>query len=239
MFNPFKSLIRKIKHKKGKRYDHIASIGFNCEPAYKIVQYFGFEESSLFNWTLTYSAQSLINAINNIDKLGTQGFNGPLPFWNCKFSGLYFHTKREPEDLAKNPELAALDEKELGEKVQYLAQKFLRILRSDDSKLLIRKMQADDVNENVNEKIEAIRQALIAQGGKNFDILLVAEEKDKHFFQNPQNYLFRTVKFFTPDHDVTDPKSKHNGWDEIFDEFYVEKPANIKKKSYKYERKHR
>lgn len=238
MFNPFKSLIRKIKHKKGQRYDHIASIGYNCEPVYKIVQYFDFEESSLFNWTLTYSNASLIYAIDNIEKLGTQGFNGPLPFWNCKFSGLYFHTKREPEDLAQDPDLAAIDEKELGEKVQYLAQKFLRILRSDDRKLYIRKMQSADINENANEKIEAIRQALLAKGGKNFDILVVSEEKDKHFFQNPVNYIYRSIKFYTPDYDVTDRKSRNNGWDKIFDEFYVEKPENTVKKDYKYERKH-
>ena len=75
-----------FKRKRCNKYDYIFSLGYNCEIAFRFVKYFKFEESNLFNWMYVLPFERLLNAINNLDKIGTEGFRGPNPLWHDNFS---------------------------------------------------------------------------------------------------------------------------------------------------------
>ena len=67
-------------------------------------------------------------------------------------------------------------------------------------------------------------------------MLIVAEEKYAEYFPKSDEFIFRTVKYFAPDKEVTSKKYLDNGWNTIFDEFYSKKPKGYKKnKKYKFE----
>ena len=50
-----------------KRYDHIASLGYNCEIAYQLFKHNRFLESNLFAWSYIPSLDRLIEAQIAID----------------------------------------------------------------------------------------------------------------------------------------------------------------------------
>jgi hypothetical protein len=91
------------------------------------------------------------------------------------------------------------------------------------------------LDDDVYEKITALKQILTDLGGKNFDLLIVSEEKNRELFKKTDGFIYRTVKEFPPDTNAVDPNFFNNGWNEIFDEFYVKKPKNTKKKKYKFD----
>lgn len=222
-----------LKRKKANRYDHIISLGYNCEVAFKFIRYFKFEETGIFNWCYAFRISNFINTVNNIEKIASEGFSGPNPLWVDNFSQIHFHGKANHMELQNNPELIQADLEDLTSRLQYLSQKFLKVLRSDERKLYIRKVRKFDIDDV--KQISELYQALLDKGGKNFDLMIVAEEKYKDFYKDAKDCIFRTVDFFPPDDHVTDPEYFDNGWDRIFDEFYVKRPKNIKKKKYKFD----
>lgn len=224
-----------FKRKRCNKYDYIFSLGYNCEIAFRFVKYFKFEESNLFNWMYVLPFERLLNAINNLDKIGTEGFRGPNPLWHDNFSGIHFHGKASFDELKNNPQIIEKDLEDLKSRIPYLAQKFKKFLTSDYKKLYICKLKGDDIDTNINKKIKCLNDSLYALGGKNFDILVVTEEKYKDFFKNPDGFIYRTVTQFPPDTNAVSPDFFNNGWNEIFDEFYVKKPKKTKKKHYKFD----
>ena len=234
-YHPIKALRLALTRKKCNKYDYIFSLGYNCEITFRFVKYFKFEESGIFNWAGINSMDILLDALKNFDNIGTANFAPPPPLWKCKISNIYFHGKIQTEELLKNPELMQSDLRDLKSRLQYLKEKFLRILRSDSRKLYIRKIAQADINDDILNKIRELKTLLYALGGKNFDILVVTEEKYKDFFKNPDGFIYRTVTQFPPDTNAVSPDFFNNGWNEIFDEFYVKKPKKIKKKHYKFD----
>lgn len=228
-------LFTKFFRKKENKYDHIISLGYNCEVTFRFLKYFKFEESNLFNWTATRTIDDLINALANFDKIGTNDFNTPNPLWECKNTKIRFHGKAPMSiyinKTATTEEMEA-DKKELTERIKYLKNKFLNILCDNSKKMYVCKIKSENINENINFKIETIIKKLKILGGKNFDLLVISEDRMKNFFI-PQNYIYRTVKYFAPDNDVTSKKYFNNGWNKIFDEFYQPK-IKSKKKKYKF-----
>lgn len=234
-FHPLKMLKLALTRKKCNEYDYIFSLGYNCEIGFRLVRYFKFEESSIFNWAGVNSMDILLDALKNFDDIGKKGFAPPPPLWFCKASNIFFHGKTPVEDLLNNPELMQHDLEDLTSRLAYLKEKFLRILRSDSRKLYIRKIAHNDINDDILQKISTLKQIMLELGGRNFDILIVTEEKDREFFKDAEGFIFRTVTQFPPDTYAVDNSFFNNGWNEIFDEFYVRKPRKTKKKHYKFD----
>lgn len=241
MLNNLKYFIRRnlTKRNKEKFYDHIISLGYNCEIQFRFYKYFKFEETSLFNWSYINSIDDLIKVINNLSLIGKKGYEQPNPLYACKETNIKFHGKAKWKKIKDNPELIDKDLNDLAERVDYLKEKFIKTLQSDSKKLYIYKVRQTDISEDIDNKISELKKALEIQAGRGiirFDLLIISEEKNKKFFREINNYIFRTVKYFAPDEEVTSKKYLNNGWDEIFDEFYTKKPKGYKKnKKYKFE----
>lgn len=217
-------------------FDHIISLGYNCEVTFRFLKYFNFEETSLFNWAYTYSVNDLINILNNIYDIGKDGFAFPNPLWECNKTRIRFHGKRADSKDA-SAEILEEDKIELTERTEYLREKFLKILRSNETKLYIYKIRHEELlrGEGMNAARQ-IREALLNMGGKNFKILIVYEKEENFKPEQMEDCIFRFVKYFAHENDVTNKKYMSNGWNEIYDEFGATKTHKKKiKKRYKFE----
>ena len=237
----FKYFWRRISKKRNKDnfYEQIISLGYNCEVQFRFYKYFKYEETSLFNWSYIKNLDDLIRVLNDLSLIGKQGYKQTVPLYTCIETNISFHGKAKWKKIKDNQELIEKDIQDLSEKNNYLKEKFINTLKSNSKKLYIYKVKNSDITENINDKIIELKKTLeTLEGGASagFNLLIVAEEKYANFFKNQNEYIFRTVKYFAPDNDVTSKKYLDNGWDEIFDEFYSKKPKGYKKKKkYKFE----
>lgn len=231
--------ISKFTRKKENCFDHIVSLGYNCEVTFRFFKYFHFEETGLFNWTYAHHIDDLINALTNLDAIGTGDFEYPSPLFECKNTHIYFHGKQRMDIyMNKTPtdEIFLKDKEDLTERIQHFKEKFLKIAQNNDSKLYIYKIQDIDINEEIEEKIKALYFCLEKLGAVNFK-LLVINAVGKNFDFECKNIISRTVKYYAPDSTVTSRKFYDNGWDNIYAEFWQKKPKNYEKsKKYKFER---
>ena len=207
-------------------YDHIISLGYNCEVQFRFLKYFGFEDSNLFNWVSSHNIDLLLKTLKNFKKIGSGDFIGPNPIsklWTCAETSLIFHGKLEfikgreiTEEDIKN------DKEDLKGRVTYLKKKFLKYASNNKKKLYIYKIKNEDAKQGIIEKIKELKSLLIKLGAKNFQLLIVFEEKKSQFFNEEiENVIFRSVKYFAPDSAVTSKDCFDNGWDDIYKEFYV------------------
>lgn len=229
---------KRIKENNSKFYNQIISLGYNCEIQFRFYKYFKYEETSIFNWSYIKSIDDLIRVLNDFSLIGKQGFKLTAPLYTCNETNISFHGKAKWKKIKDNPELIEKDIEDLSERLNYLKEKFIKTLKSNQKKLYIYKVKESDITENITDKIIKLKKALQAQGGASagFNLLIVAEEKYAEYFQKTDEFIFRTVKYFAPDKEVTCKKYLDNGWDEIFDEFYSKKPKGYKKKKkYKFE----
>lgn len=240
------SIIRAIKNSLARRkrieenkYDKIISLGYNCEVTFRFLKYFGFEITNLFNWTYSYSIKDLINSLNNFDSICSGEMQKPDPLWECKNTHLRFHGKADTRIFMKHRETEEIlkqDKEDLLGRVAHLKEKFLNILKDESKKLYVYKIKKEDIDENVNETINSLRKALINLGGRNFKLLIVVEKENIHYFKESEDFILRTVKYFAPDACLVRKKYINNGWDDIYNEFYVDAPdENKKDKKYKFD----
>ena len=221
--------IQKLSQNRKRGFDHIISLGYNCEVAYSFLKYFYFEESGLFNWAYSKNIDDLINALKDTDNIGKNGFVFVVSgLWECQKTFVQFHGK---EDNTKNG--AA----EVTSRLNYLKNKFVKIAQSDDKKLYIYKMKTSQIDQKTPKKLEMLWNALAKNvGAKNFQLLVVCEQNAKPI-KSSDKYITRTVKFFAPDTDVTNGSYMRNGWDDIFYEFYPKKIGKKPTKKYKFDKK--
>ncbi len=238
------SIIRLIKNKIARRkrleencYENIISLGYNCEVTFRFLKYFGFEKTNLFNWTFSESINDLINALESFESICSDELQNPSPLWKCKNTNIYFHGKADMRIFMKGRETEELlkkDKEDLLGRVSHLKEKFLNILCDDTKKLYIYKIKKEDIDENVNDKILKLLGALKSLGGNNFKLLVVAEKENEKYFEENENYIVRFVKYFAPDNCLVRKKYFNNGWDDIYNEFYVKIPDKNARKNKKY-----
>lgn len=239
IYRDFK-LIFKRTHKN--KFDYIFSLGYNCEIAFRLYEYFKFEESNFLNWTFCESINDLICALNNFEKIASGDFIEPNPLWVCKNTNIGFHGK---ENMWKyinktiNEQEKNADKKDLIERIAYLKSKFLTLAKSNCKKLYVYKIKNNDLNNDILKKVNELNKTLTDLGTINFKLLIIYEEKNKKFFENfsdklSENIIFRSVDFYAPDECVTDKSYMNNGFDKIWDEFYCSYKTKNKKK-YKFQ----
>ena len=188
---------------------------------------------------IRFSIDDLINALKNLDCIGSESFQLPNPLWECNKTHIRFHGKENMGTYIRKedtPEIRKKDMEELSSRIQHLKEKFIEIAQSDDTKLYVYKLQTKDINDNTEEKLLQLYQALLQNvKAKNFKLLIVYEKQEKPIKEN-DNYILRTVKYFAPDGDVTGKKYMNNGWDNIFHEFFQNRKIQKVHKKYKFDK---
>lgn len=224
-----------------KKYDHVLSLGMNCEPAFRFSLDWGFVDSTPYAWGLSRNLRGLAESIENPGLVGSEGFEWAPDYlmWRCRRTGSYFHGKLvsgKPKD-AYDPELLEADRKELVERLAYLNGKLTRILRDESSKALILRVHTKEaLAPDVNECVDAVQRALESRGARNYTLVIVTERAVRGKISPAPHRVVRTVRAFNPGSSVVKEKlGDPAGWQALFAEFT---PAKIlpKKHLFKFEK---
>ncbi len=206
--------IRRCCFQPQRSYDHIISLGYNCEISFQFFHLYRFLESNLFAWTYSYSLQDTIYALQHLDKVGTNGFLLANSFFQCVNTKICFHGKDDPHMSLE--ELKA----ELTGRIEYLKNKWLRICSTKDQSILfIVKVRIQPIEQNV-EEIKQLYQTLKQMTAAPFDLLVVCGKlATLPDFKHPHIFV-RQVKHFAPDDDVPSKRlAAMKDWEHIFFEF--------------------
>lgn len=235
-FNPIADLVARYRRRK---FDQIAILGFNCETAFRFYNRWGFLDSSLFAWANTGDLMTLSNAISNLERLGTEGFefHAPSRMWKCKAADVYFHGRMKAHAGDPEPTAAQLEEdlQDLTARITHLKEKFVRYLTNEKSTLLAYRLGDEAESPALDNKLKTLENALKKLGAKNYKLLIVTTRKTLHLMPAGANRIFRAVNRFNPSDDVTSRKKGDKAnWDRIWSEF-APKTILPKKHAFKFE----
>ncbi|MBO4643376.1 MAG: hypothetical protein J5716_02075 [Alphaproteobacteria bacterium] len=224
-------LFRLLNRSKIKRYDHIVSLGYNCEIAYQLFRHNGFLESNLFAWASIPSLQTLISALNDLNQIGSQDYVPDDIMYICNKTKIKFHGKTDLKKFGNDPELVRKDKEELYSRVAFLRDKFISVAEENSRKLYILKVKSSETD--VEQKIDEIRGLLSRRNNGSFDFLFVPEEAFAKTLSltEKDGFYIRTVSEYAPDSAVTSKFRSFKEWQRIFDEFV---PLHKLKKTKKY-----
>lgn len=204
-----------------KRYEHIASLGYNCEIAYQLFKHNRFLESNLFAWASIPSLDTLIDVLGDLSAIGRDGyrFSGSQLYCDAA-TGIGFHGRAKSSELANDPAAAREDVRELTDRVAFLKDKFVKTARDGKTKLYVVKIRGGETD--VFEKLNRLRSRLTAlTNGDGYDLLVVTEEKLSAVLRPTDGggVYYRAVPFFAPDESVAGKHKNFKAWQRIFDEF--------------------
>ena len=241
-----RNIINKIRAifglKPQRYYGHIISLGHNCEASFQFFKKYHFSESSLFAWCACANINTLINAINNLDMVGTGNFKPVNRMWQCQNTKIFFHGKGKQKEWKNNPSQEFFDNdlKELKSRLAHLRQKFIETGKDGKKNLYIYKCSTNEERlpqETLVSHIYHLYETIREKCSNPFDLLIVLE-KDiltdiEQVSDNPHIFI-RRVDFFTdPEHVASAPSDTH-GWNRIFSEFRPDFKLP-KRKRYKFE----
>ena len=207
------------------RFDQIAILGFNCEPAFRFYRKWGFLDSSLFAWANVRSLANLTAAVRGLDRLGTGTFtySAESRMWRCDNAQVYFHGRLQALPDAPQPPEAQLaaDREELRSRLAHLKEKFRSYAANGNSVLFVHKLKEKDAEDpRLGEMLDALEAALAGLDARNWKLLVICERKLLNRMPPGPNRLFRAVNAYNPNADVTNPKKGDPaGWNRIFSEF--------------------
>lgn len=220
-----------------KKFDHIISLGWNCEPSFQMKLHLGFVESFPFSWCGIYDHEVLLKVLNNKNII----FSGDIQefpnvnMWLCKTANITFHAQRKAKDFIKftGEELKQEKKKELEDlknKINYLFTKLENIWASEKKQLYILTINKD--NKNFLEFIKDLDN-LLRDKTKNYSLLIIlSKEQYSDSYKDNDHIFFRYINNFSPNNKVTDLNyCDLEGWKNIFNEF---KPNVIKKNNKKF-----
>ncbi len=221
-----------LNRRKIKRYDHILSLGYNCEIAYQLFKHNGFLESNLFAWALIPSLQTTISALSDLDGIGAEDYQGPdgCIMYSCNKTQIRFHGKSSPKEYRDDPDFFRKDKEELRSRISFLKRKFVSVSQEDGKKLYVLKIKSTETD--VEQKIKELFSLLERQNKGSFDLLVVLEEAFEKTLSLTErdNFHIRTVSSYAPDYAVTSKYPFFKQWQRIFDEFVpLHKLKKIKK----------
>ena len=224
-----------------KKFDHVFSLGMNCEPAFRFSLSWGFVDSTPFSWGLFGNLRLLADALRHPEYIGSEGYSWYKPhlMWRCEKTMGQFHGRLNMKACNSNPDPKALDEdrQDLVQRIKYLNDKFTRVLADDSSKALILRVHTRTaLASDANDQIDAVQSAIEARGARNYTLVVVTERAARGRIASAPNRVLRTVRAFNPGADVANPKLGDSvGWRALFAEFT---PAKIlpKKHAFKFEK---
>jgi hypothetical protein len=220
-----------------KRYDHVLSLGSNCDAGFRFCQKWGFVDSTPFTWGQTLDIGHVVQALRHPESIGADGFSwhAPSAMWRCNRTGMYFHGRMKATQDRPEPDEAALkaDLEELKSRLGHLKEKLLSVLADGSSKALILRVNSKEASaDGINGRLDELQGALAEVGARNHLLVVVAERKVKGLIRTAPGRVVRYVRQFNPQSAVTDAKlGDPVGWDAIFTEFA---PAVVKKATHRF-----
>ena len=241
-----RKLINKIRQffglKPQRYYGHIISLGYNCEVSFQFFKKYHFTESSLFAWCACPNINTMINSINNLDKVGAGEFKPVKPMWQCQNTMISFHGKGSSRLWNDNPtqEFFDNDLKELKSRLAHLRQKFITVGQDGKKNLYIYKCSHNEETlpqETLVPLLYSLYETIGHKCSNPFDLLIVLEKDTlpdiEQKIQN-EHIFIRRVKFFTHPAHVTSKPYDKRGWGKVFSEFKPDFKLP-KRKHYKFE----
>lgn len=221
-------------------FDQIVPLGTNCEVAFRFYMSWGFVDSSLFAWALTFDLQKICETLRKLDRLlaGEVVFSDSAKMWKCEETGILFHgnLKWSPGHPAYSEEEMAADLAALRGRIAHLRVKFLDYLRNNAKTLLVHRIAEEDaLSSDLDSRLSELETALAGLGARNCTLLVVTERRNLPNMPVGPNRVFRAVKRFNPCDRVTDDNAGDPvGWRAVYAEFA---PAKIlpKKHAFKFE----
>ena len=223
---------------KAKKYDHVVTIGYNCEMAFRFFDYYKFVDSTLFTWT---GSEDWAKLISQVDRFFTGEILPPTktyPLYRCGNTGACAHG-RAPQSTwsSGKPIPEGLVEREIADirsRMAHLREKTLGYLRDEKSVLVSYKMRPSDSGPGkAGPCADAILAALEGVGARNMTFLVICEDRYRpNFPKRHPGYELRSVLEFNPETDSTIRNlGDRYGWRIIFDEF---RPKTIKAQAHKF-----
>lgn len=223
-------------------YNHIISLGFNCEVAFQFLQYHKFLESHLFNWCYIYGIRDLIKAIQSLDSIG-KDFKPFPPMWQDAVHMINFHG-RGPAKIWKpdaNPALLQEDKAELISRVAHLKEKFNKLANSPETILFVYKPHLEELGSPESLAADSLElcKALSSRGMKEFDLLLVVTKDtlpviQAQFHKSGANIIIESVSRYAPIESVTAGPFDKAGWRRIWAKYATTYKPTSKHKKYKF-----
>lgn len=230
-------------------YDHLISIGLNCETRYQLKQKYGAIDSSLLEWAAV-SPKYLSSVIRNPNLIFSAEIEEDpnVNMWRCKATNISFHGKSKPKDLldnnGKRDKIKVAKEKEdTVSRIKYLSKKFITIAQSPDTKLYILGVHPhyysyDFKKEQFRWWVQTIFNA-IQEIAQNASLLVICTAEFANMISdlnNEHNFFVRTYNNWAPHDKATIPEyvDLQRG-KELLSEF---KPKDVKEdtKVYKFEK---
>lgn len=226
-------------------YDHIVSLGFNCEVAFQFLKYHDAIDSHLFNWCYIYSIDALTNAISSLDSVGLD-FKPLAPMWQDANHMINFHGRGKSHIWKNdaNPSLLQEDKKELISRVAHLKDKFQQLIHSSDQVLFVYKPHLAELNDTsaIAKDIIRLRNTIADSGMTSFDLLIiVTHESASHIrsalshFSDIPNIIVESIASHAPIESVTEGPFDKKGWQRIWALYNLSRKLKSTKKKFKFD----
>ncbi len=222
---------------RARKFDHVFSLGVNCEPAFRFFCKWGFVDSTPFAWTQTFDIARLTRALRHPEETGADGFEWKprALMWQCRRTGLCFHGKMKVSFGQPPPDEEAMkaDREDLAGRLAHLQKKLASACADNSKKVFVYRVNSSEVLAGgIGEKLDDLQRALHELGAKDSLLLVVAERAVARRIPPAPGRVVRSVKAFNPCNRVAvrtmgDPV----GWDAVFTEFA---PAVVKKATHKF-----
>ena len=220
------------KKKHGNGFDHIISLGYNCEVSFRIGEYLGGKpESFPLSWVYIKDQS---NTVFILDHLSTITEAQRFPF--VSKSGMFLveelniavHSHVRPQHPGA-PESAFLDEasKEIRSRFAHLNEKWKDVLAGNDSVLFLLKLQDWRGQEKCAELIKELNAWLSSEfkSGKYLLVCFTAQRENyEHICQDKviqslSKVRVNYIRFFAPDENTKDGGDRVS-WLEAIDRWY-------------------
>lgn len=228
-------------------YDHILSLGFNCEVAFQFLKYNGFLESCMFNWYATESTSCLMQALSDLNRVGADFIpEQSSRMWIDVNVPLHFHGKGNHHIWRKGADASLLeaDKAELISRMGYLKSKLLRLAESDDSVLFVYKPPVEELEEpsGIASNLIEMRNILTRIGFRKFDLMTIVTQETlpaiKAALQKAgeeNSFILEHISYHAPVATVTEGPYDIKNWRRIWAAYRSSFKPVKRKKNYKFQ----
>lgn len=232
-----------------KYFDHLISLGLNCEIAHQIRINHGNIESNLLTWAAMRS-DKLKLVLNNYALIFSENIrhDPATNMFFCSVTGCGFHGRKPPAELLDDhgkirPELATSEKEECISRVKHLCQKDSALTRDESKKLYVLGVHPQFLDCHLKQATAFVTDIyqLLMQNANNAALLAIVDKATmfhlailENEIAMPKLYL-RSIAHFAPfDKAVYNEYSDVPGYHNIFSEF-LPKNLTCSAKKFKYD----
>ena len=187
-------------------FDHIISLGYNCQTAFAIqAMYYGKVKppSNFFNWVFCPTVADIIHFLSNPKDLFCEGLElNPSAFMYKDLAyNFSYHTTADHKNFYKNGVLNTAfiktDKRHVMARLSYLRDKFFEALKSKDKNLFVLCYRKNKDQKEVIENVKTLSKIIKDTSGcHDSKILIVFEKKHIKRLNLPKldNVIYRVVK---------------------------------------------